>query len=275
MFEFEPAKNRRNDLGNATLQPVERLVLGMRWFVGRAGVVLAVNSHYKILQTERERIPSRLNHSIVTIAVLELCYWETLIVNLRAMLETKLDSLGIGPIAALLEPGAARDEFCGMLEKTARRKVLDAADRDAYLDYIQRYSKILSTRKFPVPLNAHPLIEKTELVRRAASKRVTHASVDAYALYGSDLQDLVLAVLVLAEAMDQVMGEAGSEELLPIEHAALVGGAQLLQVDTDTVPHTLNTIRGFLPMWVHSDHEFPSMADMEAERVARRARALP
>ena len=75
--------------------------------------------------------------------------------------------------------------------------------------------------------------------------------------------------------MNQVMGDAGSEALRPLEHAALVGGAHLLGVDTDTVPHNLDSIRGFLPMWVHSDREFPSVAEMEANRYARLARARP
>ncbi len=271
MYEFERARNRRHELGDANLKPVEQLMLAMRFFVGRAGVVLAVNSHFKILETEIQRFPTRLNMSVTTVAVLQESYWQTIMVNLRAMLESNPGSIGIGAIAKLLERGEPRNGFCELLEKASRRVTTEPSERDAFLDYIHRYAAILSTRSVPVPPTAHPLVEKAELVRRTATKRVAHATIDGFKLYGSDMQDVIIAVIVLGEAMNQVMGDAGSEDLLPIEHAALVGGAQLLGLETDTAPHLLNSIRGFMPMWVHSDREFPTVAEMQDLGAARRA----
>lgn len=258
MFQFERALNRRHELSNANLSGKGQLVQALRWFVHRAGLVMAINSHFKVLNTELDKASSRLQLSANTAFVLHQVYFEALIVNLRAMLEPAVDSLGVGSVASLLAQPTVRAGLHVYLDDRPQPWVMpDIVSRDKYLDYVQRYTEILADQQFPISVNAHPLVEKVSLIRRLANKRVAHATLDDYKLYGSDLQDVVLAVLAVAAAVDAVVGDAGTQDPLQFEHVALEGIDGLLGIKSDTAPHTANAIRGFLPMWIESGQEFP------------------
>lgn len=265
MFKFDAAQNRRHELGNANLSGGGQLVQAMRAFGYRSAFVMCVNSYHKVLQTEKERRPRRIKLSPNALYVLDQACWQSMMANLRAILECDpKDALGAGAIAALLRSGDARSDLCNYLDSLPHTdKMVDLEARERYLDYIQNYCAILADQQFPIAAGAHPLVEKVALVRRAATKSVMHSTLDDFKLYGHDLQDVVLAVIVVAFAIQAVMGDAAVDgDLAAIERASLDGAASLLGVETDTEPHFSIAIRGFMPAWVSLGQEFPDVGTM-------------
>lgn len=135
----------------------------------------------------------------------------------------------------------------------------DAAVRDSYLDYVQRYCGLMSASAQASTVNDHPLSAKTELVRRMANKSIAHSTLDDYKLGGYDLDDVAVATVAIACAIEAVVGEdAISHDLAVIESPGYRAAGLLLHVDVDQESYIVNMIRGFLPGWVKFGTEFPS-----------------
>lgn len=240
MFQFPPAVTNHEEQPDAVLDPVVHLIQAMRGFISRFTIALYGYREIELLSSGKGSATSTLVGQSVMHWFLDHAFTDSLVLNLRALIEDKKRSLGAGAIAHGLTDETARSGLCAYLDTCpADRRVTDNAERDKCLDYIAKYATLLATRPKPGE-TMHPLVAKAELIRRWANKSIAHLTLDHVEIHGDDLHHLVLAIAFVATAVEKVMGNAGCPtDLVVCEQQALQGGAALFGASPSFV--------GFMP----------------------------
>lgn len=134
----------------------------------------------------------------------------------------------------------------------------DLEQRTKYVNYIEKYCTLMSAAPAASTLRAHPLSAKMQLVHQMSNKAVAHSTLDSYLLNGADLDDVVIATVTIACAIEAALGDAAANnDMALIETCGYKAAAAILQIEVDSSPYKVNMIREFLPKWVESQSEFP------------------
>jgi len=258
MLKFEPPRHDHTSFTDADLGAVGGLVQSLRWYNSRASLLLYFWGMYQTLETEVQKQASRRPLSADATYMLRRAFLHSVILETRALHDRDSRSLGSCQIAKRLADPVARAGLHEYLARHPQGRVMeDVRQRDAYLDYVQRYCKLMApAQKKALP--DHPLGAKAELVRRMANKAVAHSTLDDYTLGGEDLRDVIVASIVIACAIEEAIGDAAiPNDFAVVESSGYRAAGHLLHVEVDTEPHNVNMIRGFLPGWIELGIEFP------------------
>lgn len=260
MFRFEPPRHDPATFTDADLGAVGGLVQSLRWFASRASLLLYSYGMHQTLETELLRKASSNPLPPDALYMLRRYFRDSVVSELRALHDRDNRSLGSRQIFERLGDQEARDGLHKYVRDYPHGRVMeDVPTRDAYLDYVRRYSGLMSAPLKASTIKDHVLSVKTELVRRMANKAIAHSTLDDYTLGGEDLGDVVLATLAIACAVEAAVGDAAiSNDFAAIESSGYRAAGLLLNVEVDLTPHTINMIRGFLPGWVTFGIEFPN-----------------
>jgi len=187
----------------------------------------------------------------------------SVIVELRAIHDRKHRSLGSGQIVMRLKDPVARDGLDSLIGTYGAKPAMpDVVMRWKYLDYVGKYCALFCADDEKSSLKDHPLSGKARLVRRMANKAVAHSTLDDYTLGGSDLGDMVLATVAVACAIEAAVGGvAAGNDFAKIESSGIRAAADLLHMEMDAEPHSVNMIQFYLPKWVETGQEFPHYPD--------------
>lgn len=258
MLSFDPPRHDPSSFVNADLGAVGGLVQSLRWFNNRASLLLYSWSMHQTIETEALKKTSSRLLSEDAFNMLRRALLYSVLLEVRALHDRDGRSLGSRQIAERLADSVSREGLHKYLAENPQDRVMqDIERRNLYLDYIQRYCGLMAPSK-TMPLPNHVLSTKVALVHRMTNKTVAHSTLDDYTLGGEDLSDVVVATIVIACAIEAVMGDAAiSYDFAEVESAGFRAAADLLHVDADSNPYTVNMIRGFLPDWVMFGQEFP------------------
>lgn len=263
MLKFKPARHDPGSFGAQDLDPVTGLVQSLRWFASRSSLLLYLWSMHQTIETEYKNPSSLRPLPPDVMFMLRRSILYSLILELRALHDRDAKSLGGAQIQIGLSDATSREGLREYMRDFVHvGSMPESAEREAYLDYVQRYSALMSAPDKRSTLNDHPLSAKIQLVRRMANKSVAHATLDEYMLGGEDLHDAVLATVTIASAITAVLGSAAiSDDFAELESLGYRAAGLLLNVEVDASPHTVNMIRSLLPGWVKLGTEFPRYPD--------------
>lgn len=260
MLKFGAAHHDPRAFSKSNIAPVESLVQSLRWFASRGALLTASHAYHAVIQTELKALKSSRPLPADAMFVLHHVFHQQVILEARALLDRSRDSFGVACVASHLAMPEALEGLLAMIERSAPRQGADDRDRQiAYLKYIERYCSILAVKRDALSDASHPLSTKAELVRHMGNKVVAHTSIDTYFLDGRDLDDVVLALQVIAVAIGEALGDVacGDDYQATVESGSFRGAGLLLHVDVDAQPFQTNMIRGLLRDWVRSGREFP------------------
>ncbi|MDQ3287940.1 MAG: hypothetical protein M3Q42_06700 [Pseudomonadota bacterium] len=260
MLKFSAAQHDPRTFAKCNLSPLESLALSLRWFASRAALLTASHAYHAVIQTELKALKSSRPLPADAMFVLNHVFHQHVILEARALLDRSKDSFGVAYVATHLAMPEALEGLISMIEQPVSRRGGDDRDRQiAYLSYIERYCRILAVKRDALSDVSHPLSTKAELVRHMGNKAVAHTNLDTYVLDGRDLDDVVIALQVIAVAIGEALGDVacGDDYQATVESGSFRGAGLLLHVDVDAQPFQTNMIRGLLPEWVKSGREFP------------------
>lgn len=261
MFNFAPPTDDPSALDGSELEPLTGLAQALRWFTARASHALFLSAmHETIANAALEGIAGRRS-SPDTVYMLDRMVLNGLVLELRAIHDKDRRSLASKRIAEGLADAALRAELlshCYWNSNDAPPLQMQMA----YLDYVQRYTEIMSREEKRSTRADHPLAAKMQHIRLMSNREVAHSTLKQYRLSGSDLSEVVLATCVLAIAIQDAVGPfANDVDFAWTERRGYEAAGELLGVEVDSDPYNTNMIRTLLPKWVEVGGEWPRYPD--------------
>lgn len=252
MFQFPPAKHRTSEMQDVDLTSEQGIIQCLRGFACRASILLAAYTQLMEVYEADKKGGDWKPTGAGSRFLIRHIYMNTVVMDLRSLLDHRKDSFGVAYIADCLADPAARKKLYDYLDGFEKDpKAVSAGKRDSYLDYIQHYCGLLKDAARGEQIGEHSLVAKARLVKRMSNKTVAHISLDDYTLDGEDLHHLMIAVMTLACAIQSVMTKAAyPESYRTCEKESKEDIAEILGVEVDTFPEMIDTIETMLPTWI-------------------------
>lgn len=257
MFKFAPPNDDPAALDGSELEPLAGLAQALRWFTARASHALFLSAmHETIANAALEGIAGRRN-SPDTVYMLDRAVLNGLVLELRAIHDKDRRSLASKRIAEGLADPALRAELLRHCYWNSD-EVPSVEAQMAYLDYVQRYTEIMSREERRSTRVDHPLSAKVQHVRLMSNREIAHSTLKQYRLSGADLAEVVMATCVLALAIQEAVGPFANDiDFAFTERRGYEAAGELLGVEVDSEPYNTNMIRTLLPKWVALGGEWP------------------
>lgn len=193
----------------SSLNDEEKTVHSLRGFACVASMLLPAYHLFFAAIEVGEKIAARRGYpSLILQIFLSESMLNQLLVQIRRLYDPNPGSLGGGLLASLL----AQPEIRSLMIKRASdrdcKTSIDSAWAESHLRFVQaRCSLQLVNHVQNLPADAPMTQVQAHLARRAANKRAAHMTLDDYGVTLSDIKDLVFNAMLIARAIQRVMGD--------------------------------------------------------------------